>query len=96
MGIINYEGIEISDKQVKAFRKVLKQNWDDTLKKKPKQWNKCLLEVTENRQSTYDEKTGKRKFFYSWCGDWVSYHLMKAGCRHFVTLSRCCQGFVAE
>lgn len=84
MGTTNYEGVEISDKQVKAFRKILKLNWEETLAKKPRgykdKWNKALLTVTEGRKSLY--KNGKRTFFYSWCGDWVSYHLMKAGCLH--------------
>jgi hypothetical protein len=74
----NYEGKEISDKQVKAFRKVLKANWDETLAKNPKEWDKTILEVTEGRKSLY--KNGKRTFFYSWCGDWASYHLYKSGC----------------
>lgn len=83
--VTNYEGVEISDKQVQAFRKALKSNWEETLAKNPKGtaagWNKALLEITEGRRSTYDSK-GNRTFFYSWCGDWVSYHLWKAGCLH--------------
>lgn len=80
MGVVNYEGVEIPDKQVKAFRKAVKTCWDETLVKKPKQWNKCLLKITEGRKSQY--KNGKRTFFYSWCGDWVSSTLYEAGCRH--------------
>lgn len=83
--MVNYEGENISDKQIKAFRKILKANWEETLAKNPKGdakgWNKALLEVTEGRKSEYD-KAGQRTFFYSWCGDWVSYHLAKTGCRH--------------
>lgn len=79
---VNYEGIEVSDKQIAAFRKVLKGLWEETLEKSPKGtvkgWNKALLEVTEGRKSLY--KNGKRTFFYSWCGDWASYHLYRAGC----------------
>lgn len=84
MSVVNYEGIEIPNKQIKAFRKILQLNWEETLAKNPrgtsKGWNKPLLEVTEGRRSFY--KNGKRTFFYSWCGDWVSYHLYKAGCLH--------------
>jgi len=84
MTTVNYEGESIPDKQIKAFRKILKGNWEETLAKNPKGdargWNKALLEVTEGRKSTY--KNGKRTFFYSWCGDWVSYHLWKTGCQH--------------
>lgn len=85
MSVINYEGVEVSDKQVRAFRKTLQRIWNETLAKNPKgtarSWNKALLDVTEGRKSEYD-KSGKRTFFYSWCGDWVSYHLYQSGCLH--------------
>ena len=84
--MVNYEGENISEAQIKAFRKVLQANWEESLAKNPKGdekgWNKALLEITEGRKSTYDPKTKKRTYFYSWCGDWVSYHLWKTGCRH--------------
>lgn len=82
--MLNYEGADIPDEQIEAFRKVLEGNWLETLAKEPKGtaqgWNDILLEITEGRRSTY--KNGVRDFFYSWCGDWVTYHLMKTGCRH--------------
>jgi len=84
MIVTNYEGVEIPNKQIAAFRKVLRGNWEETLEKNPRGtargWNGALLTVTEGRRSHY--KNGKRLFFYSWCGDWVSYHLWKAGCLH--------------
>lgn len=82
--ITNYEGIEISDKQVRAFRRVLKLNWEETLARgvrgKGPKWSKALLDVTEGRRSLY--KNGKRTHFHSWCGDWTSYNLERAGCLH--------------
>jgi hypothetical protein len=83
--MVNYEGADISEEQIQAFRDVLKGNWEESLAKHPmgtaQGWNEALLEITEGRKSQYD-KSGKRTFFYSWCGDWVSYHLWKTGCRH--------------
>lgn len=79
MPTTNYEDIQISNKQVRVFREVLQACWNETLHYSPKEWNTTLLKVTEKRRSRYKGK--KRVFFYSWCGDWVTYHLMKAGCR---------------
>lgn len=82
--MINFEGENISAAQVRAFRKMLRLNWEETLAKKPRgykdKWNKALLAVTEGRRSRY--KNGKRTHFHSWCGDWVTYILECAGCRH--------------
>jgi hypothetical protein len=83
MPLLNFESISISDRQVTVFRRVLRDLWEETLeKKKPREWNAALLRVTEGRQSRYDPKTKHRTFFYSWCGDWVTYHLERAGCLH--------------
>jgi hypothetical protein len=81
--LLNFESVSVPDKQIKAFRRVLRDLWEETLeKKKPREWNAALLRVTEGRKSRYDPKTKERTFFYSWCGDWVTYHLERAGCLH--------------
>jgi hypothetical protein len=87
--VLNYEGKQISDQQVEAFRSVLESNWLETLARPGgiREWNSNLLAVTESRR-TIKNPDGTTKLFYSWCGDWVTYHLERAGCLHGRALNR--------
>jgi hypothetical protein len=78
----NFEGEEVPARQVKAFRDVVFGICEESIERGVKEWNRVLLKITEDRKSRYDKQTGKRTFFYSWCGDWVTYHLWQAGCLH--------------
>lgn len=81
MTLRNFEGQQVPECQVNAFRDVVLGICEESLERGVKEWNRVLLKITEGRKSRYD-KTGKRSFFYSWCGDWVTCHLWQAGCLH--------------
>ncbi len=87
--MVNYENKTVSPEQVAAFREVLQSVWNETLALPGgiKEWNANLMKVTEGRR-TISNPDGSTKVFYSWCGDWVSYHLERAGCRHGLALNR--------
>jgi hypothetical protein len=87
-GDINYEGLPLTEWDVYAFRAGIYWGTKGSLLLPDgiKEWNANLLNITENRKSTY--KNGKLTFFYSWCGDWVTYHLARAGSQHGLALNR--------
>ena len=87
--MVNYENKTLPPEQVTAFRDVLQSVWQETLALPGgiKEWNANLMKVTEGRR-TINNPDGSTKVFYSWCGDWVTYHLERAGCRHGLALNR--------
>lgn len=88
MAIVNYEGKQPASEQLTAFREVLQSTWEESLKEPGiHEWNPKLLEITEGRR-TIKNPDGSTRTFYSWCGDWVTYHLERAGCRHGLALNR--------
>jgi hypothetical protein len=87
--VVNYENKEVGPEQVQAFRQVLESVWLETLARPGgiREWNQNLMAVTEGRR-TIKNPDGSMRVFYSWCGDWVTYHLERAGCRHAPALNR--------
>ena len=87
--MLNYENKEVPPEQVQAFRQVLESVWLETLARPGgiREWNQNLLAVTEGRR-TIMNPDGSMRVFYSWCGDWVTYHLERAGCLHGLALNR--------
>jgi hypothetical protein len=87
--VVNYENKALPPEQIQAFRQVLESIWLETLGQPGgiHEWNPNLLKVTEGRR-TIKNPDGTTRVFYSWCGDWVSYHLERAGCRHGLALNR--------
>jgi hypothetical protein len=87
--VVNYENQELPPEQVTAFRRVLESIWLETLGLPGgiHEWNPNLMRVTEGRR-TIKNPDGTTKVFYSWCGDWVTYHLERAGCLHGPALNR--------
>jgi hypothetical protein len=71
MPLLNFESVPVPDKQIKAFRRVLRDLWEETLeKKKPREWNAALLRVTEGRQSHGKWHPGKNlSLLRVWAGD---------------------------
>jgi hypothetical protein len=87
--VVNYENKTLPPEQVTAFREVLQSVWNESLALPGgiREWNANLMKVTEGRR-TINNPDGSTKVFYSWCGDWVTYHLERAGCRHGPALNR--------
>jgi len=84
--MLNYQGNEVSELEISLFRSFLRKCWLESLQKEIAEWSPDLLEITEGRHTTIvsDGST----LFYSWCGDWVTYHLEKAGCLNPHALNR--------
>ena len=43
MPLINFEGVPIPDEQVAAFRAALRSNWEETLDRGSREWNRTPL-----------------------------------------------------